>query len=364
MGTSNAAASRKRILGSLFLGACLGAVGAALVWQFYPGFWKEPPVGAHEVALQRRQELREDAQQQAARAARAAMQPVSVPTPCDREPLIPPGGARDGQASVEHPFPGGPRARAKVFLRQAQAAVAQGRPRDAEVALLAACRENDAASAKPTVPRARVLGMLGERYAVAAGAENAAMLREQLMARARDVLRLSAQAYAAALGPNASRSRQARQQLAALEQELVGAADGPRPGARRLHDEADPAQAASARPEPAARARGAPPAKAVAVRGGTSRPQPVRQPTVPDPGPQSADTGPPQDRFSPASDPELKQLAADLARLRAQAEAVSGDPEGLRRRAEAARARRDQCHDAACLREWYGKRRRELLAEF
>lgn len=315
VGTSSVAGSRKRILRDVLLGACLGAIGAALVWQFYPGFWKEPPVAAHEIAMQRR--AQEEAQQQAVRARLAAVRPVAPPATCDLEPLIPASGAQDGHASMEHPFPGGPRARAKVFLRQAETATARGRLRDAEVALLAACREHDAASAGPTVPLARVLGMLGERYADAARAQDSPVLREQLVARAGEVLALSAQAYAIALGPNASRSRLARQRLARLDQDLVAAADAPQPAAGRLGDEAAPA-----------------------------RPQPA------------------QDRGSVESGPELNQLASDLARLRAQAEAVSEDPAGFRRRAEVARAQREQCRDAACLREWYGKRRRQLLAEF
>jgi hypothetical protein len=69
-------------------------------------------------------------------------------------------------------------------------------------------------------------------------------------------------------------------------------------------------------------------------------------------------------RTALASDPELRQLASDLARLRAQAEAVSEDPVGFRQRAERALAQRDRCQDAACLRAWHAKRRRELLAEF
>lgn len=293
-----------------------------MVWQLYPGFWKEPPAAPQDIALQRR--AQEEAQQQAARAALAAAQPVTPPATCELDPLIPPAGAQDGRAPVEHPFPGGPRARAKVFVAQAQAALARGRPRDAEVALLAACRQHDVASARPTVPLARVLGMLGERYAAAARAEASPALREQLRERARHVLGLSAQAYAVALGPNASRSRQARQRLASLEQDLLAAAEAPQPGSDdRLQDEAAPARAAR-------------------------KPDPKRVPAV----------------ASLAADPELRQLASDLARLRAQAEAVSEDPAGFRQRAERAQSQRDQCQDAGCLRAWYAKRRRELLAEF
>jgi hypothetical protein len=345
VGTSSAAASRQRILRDLLLGAVLGGIGAALVWQLYPGFWKESPAAAQDLALQRR--AQEEAQQQAARAALAAARPVTPPATCELDPLIAPAGAQDGQASVEHPFPGGPRARAKVFVAQAEAALARGRPRDAEVALLAACREHDVASARPTVPLARVLAMLGERYAVAARAEASPALREQLQARARHVLGLSAQAYAVALGPNASRSRQARQRLASLEQDLVAGAQAPQPGSDdRLQDEAAPA------------------AKVASVRSGATAPRPARQQAAPGPAARKPDPEPVATVASLATDPELRQLASDLARLRAQAEAVSEDPAGFRQRAERARSRRDQCQDASCLRAWYAQRRRELLAEF
>lgn len=358
MGTPSATRINKQILRDLLTGACLAGICAALVLQFYPGFWKKPPVAAHEMALQRRQALQEG-QQQAARAAIAAVQPVGVQGPCEIEPLIPPSDPRDGHASVEHPSPGGPRAKAKVFLRQAEAAAARRRLRDAEVALLAACRENDAASAEATVPLARVLGMLGDRYVAAAGAVNSSVLREQLMARADHVFSLSAQAYGSALGLNASRSRQARHRLAMLEQELLAAADVPQPRADRLHDDAAPVK-----PKAAERSRKAPPSKTVSVRGGRTDPQTVGQWALPAQATQRPDPEQAEKRVSLESQADLGQLASNVVRLQAQAEAVSDDPAGFRRRAGVAQAERDRCQDAACAREWYAKRRRELLMEF
>lgn len=365
MQPASASPSRTRILRDLLMGACLGVIGIIVFWQLYPGFWKEPPLPPQQIALQHRQALQAEAQQQAARAMQAAVQPVAAPAACDLEPLITPGSAQDGRATTEHPFPGDARAKAKVFLRQAETAAAQGRPRDAEVALLAACRENDKASGRPTVPLARVLGKLGDRYVAAAGAEESPMLRGQLMARARHVVRLSAQAYATTLGPNASRSRMARERLASLEQELVAAADAPQARDQR----AQAAAAAPARAAPTQQVRAPPPARQLAARQETKPPPPpVRQQDRAEPAPQRTELPPgPQPapvRAGVANDPELRQLAADLARLRAQAQAVSEDPAGFSRRADIAQAQRDRCQDAACLREWYGKRRRELLAEF
>lgn len=330
-----------RILGYLLAGACLGAIGAALVWYLYPGFWKEPTGAGRAMALQQRQALQ--AQPQAGIAdLPAPAQVAAAASPCDLEPLIPPGRAPDGAASVEHPFPADARARAKVFVGAAKAASAQGRPRDAETALLAACRESARASARPTVPLARVLGMLGEAYAAAA--RDSAGGSEQLLARARHVLALSADAYATALGPNASRSRHARKRLAALDHEAMAAVeDGD-------SQEMGPLAASRARAQPARKA--APPAAGTVARRGTVPPAAGQEP-----GAHPA-------RAAVPADPELRQLASDLARLRAQVEAVSDDPEGFRRRAEAARAQQEQCGDAACLRRWYAARRQQLLAEF
>lgn len=306
------------ILRDLLLGVCLGGVCAAMVWRFYPGPWQEPEVTAVALAEQRREALQQQARQQAGAAAATVTAPPAAPgSACELEPMIPPGASGDGQAVLGHPFPADPRAKAEVFVRAAQAATAGHRPRDAEMALIAACRESERAAPGPTVPLARVLGMLGDRYAAAAAdPSHPALLREQILARARHVRALSAASYATALGPDASRTREARRRLADLDRDVMSAAsaDGPR--------------------EP-------PPASVPAVAA------PARE-TV---------------RVT-ESDPELGQLASDLARLRAQAEAVSDDIAGLARRAEIAQAQRDRCEDKACLRRWYEMRRRQLLAEF
>ena len=338
------AKSRWRPLKDFLLGTGLAGLGAALVWSFYPGFWKQPPAGALDIAMERREALqREMLAQQALATHQAPGAAVASGRGCDFEPLIPPSSAADGHARPEHPFPGGPRAKAKVFLRAANEAAARNRLRDAEVALIAACRQNELASARPTVPLARVLGQLGERYALAAKGEHSPELRESLAARARHVLTLSADTYATALGPNASRTRQARQRVLAVDPEALAAADVQLPQAKRVEAVTEERQARSRQPAPTR-------AKAVAGNASARREQPTAEPL-----PATA---------REQSDPALRQLAADLARLRAQAEAVSEDPAGFRRRAELARAQREQCSDSACLQEWYARRRRELLAEF
>lgn len=335
-----------RVLLDLALGAGLATIVAALVWHLYPGFWKDAPQGELQLALQRRVQLQA---QQAVRATRApSPRPEVAASRCGMQPLIPPGGSFDGQARLEHPFPAGPRARAKVFLRAAEAAEAQGRPRDAETALLAACRESERASPKPSVPLARVLATLGEHYADAA--RDLPQLREPLLARTRAAFMASVDIYAQALGPNASRTRQAQERLAALDADgtMVAAMHPTRPDTARAGPVvASPLRTREATPAPAASAARVR-SKARAHAGGAA---PEAQSPRPAPAPVAAG-------------PEFRQLASDLERLRAQAEAVSDDPSGLRMRADAARASKDRCQDAACLRGWYAQRRQELLAEF
>jgi hypothetical protein len=347
VGTTGVTASGKQILGELLVGLCFGAIAAALVWHFYPGFWNEPPASL-AIAIEPGQAPLAGTRRPAEQPVVALVRPQSAPVACDFEPLIPPNGGADGHASIEHPFPAGPRARAKVFLRAADAAAAQGRARDVEVALLAACRASDAASDRPTLPFARVLGLLGERYAAAAARTESQVLQEQLVSRARHVLALSAKTYDSALGPNAATSRRAWQRVTELEQDVLAASDLP------ASSDLLPRVRLAPAPQPQ-RVQATPAATAATIATARARPQPAQRLPRPEP---------PQQRPAPGSDPEIMQLAADLARLRAQAESVSDDRAGFRQRAAAAQAERAQCADAACLRRWYAKRRRELLAEF
>lgn len=316
---------RRATLRDLVLGLCLGGAAVAAVWSFYPGFWRQPAISEEQLAREQREAMLAEARKLQAKAAPPAAPPPSGP--CTFEPLIPAASARDGHARMEHPFPGGPREKAQVFLRAARKAAAEGRTRDAEVALIATCRMHAEAATKPSLPLATVLARLGAAYVAAATRERQPQLQEQYIARAREVLRASADIHDQALGPNAQRSVQARERAETLDAQ-VESADAP------------PAQeTVAARDE--VRSRVAP-----------ARPAPRTQAAEP------AAPAPLQ------SDPDLRRLDADLARLLAQAEAVSDDPAGVRRRAEQARAERARCADAACLRGWYAQRRSELLAEF
>lgn len=331
--TSVTASSKRRAtLKALVLGLCIGAIVVAAVWSFYPGFWKQPVVSQEQLAAQQREAMLVEVrrQQEAARSAAVASAPPP-PAACAFEPLIPAASARDGHARMEHPFPGGPREKAKVFLRAARTASAEGRTRDAELALIATCRMHAEAATKPSLPLADVLARLGAGYVAAAARERQPQLHDQFIARAREVLRLSADIHDQALGPNAQRSLQARERVDTLEPQLASA-DAPAPQVA-LSKDAVPVRATAA-----ARTTAPPPRKEART------PSPAAAP-VP-------------------SSPDLRQRDADLARLLAQAEAVSQDPAGVRQRSEQALARRAQCADPSCLRDWYARRREELLGEF
>lgn len=225
-----------------------------------------------------------------------------VTGPCSFDPVVPVAGERDGQFGLDAVAPD---LRPSAFLAVAREAAADGRRRDAEVALIAACRLASRLAPAPSVPVGDVLGQLGQHYGALAADGSLEGVRHELQARAHMLLEGSAQSYTAVLGANAAKSRTASQRLAALS----------RPDERVLEAPVQPAF------------------------------------EVADPQPE-------------AREADFAQLDHDLQRLQSQAAAVSGDRAGIERRAQQAQARRDACRDRTCLQRWYTQRRAELLAEF
>jgi hypothetical protein len=255
----------------------------------------------------------------------AAARPVAQPQPavvassCPGEALVPVGGARDGLFQLQPAL--SPDAKASALVTVAREAQQQGRVRDAEVALIAACHAAEREGGPRSAPLADVKAQLGQHYLDLGAREADAPRRLELHHRAESLWAQSADAYAASLGRNASKTRIAKQRLASLEQVVaanpatasMGAAGATSPATERA------ANAVANLPVPAL----------------------VR------------------------SDPELAQLESDIGRLQEQARRVSRDPAGLRRRESQALAQRDaRCQDKACLVRWYAQRRRQLLAEF
>jgi len=246
-----------------------------------------------------------------------ALATAAAPAACAFDPLLPRQGVQDGRFEVNAALATAADAPPSAFVAVAREATGEGRARDAEVALIVACRLAARSAPPPSVPISNVLGLLGQHYVSTAAGAQTDELRDALLARGRDLLDGSARGYTAVLGADSSRSRHATQRLAALQQ------------------------------------------REEAVRQAAVMEQ--RDGEIAGEESQGACTG--GRRFA-CDDADLQQVESDLQRLRAQVESVSRDPAGVRRRAAEAEARRDACADRGCVARWYAQRRSQLLDEF
>jgi hypothetical protein len=334
-------------------GVLLAALAILAAWKFYPQLWPSRDSPALAAAWQHHEARRAAAQEEEPAAAAVAQRAPAggVPRDCSFDPVLASAGPRDGRYAVRAALAVQRSGDPAPFLDVASEAAGQQRMRDGEVALIVACRLAARETGSPTVLLGDIQARLADHYTTAAGMAPAWGIPD-VWSRARSLVAASVDSYVAALGPQASKTRRAQARLAAFAEPAAQAQEGqdgtaaPAPSRATVFVADPPAAAAdaelqaSARPEEArareASARGHEPAQA-----SLPVPQLVRQ------------------------DPELQQLESDLRRLRAQAEAVSDDPAGLRRRSAQARAERDaRCRDKACLRAWYAQRRSALLAEF
>lgn len=240
---------------------------------------------------------------------------VPMQTACAFEPMLPANGTADGKFSLQAALANPQLPSSKSFLAVGREMAAAQRWRDAEVAMIAACRVATPSTGTRSVRVANAEMKLGELYAARATRRDTS---DPVFARAQDLLRSSATTYVEVLGKDASISRIAQQRADGLAK----AARGP------MFAGEDPA----------------------AVR------RPVDT-TIMGSGPMAAA---PMAR----DNADIGQLQGDISRLYAQARTVTRDPAGFRQRDAAAQAQRDACKDESCLRRWYAERRRQLLAEF
>jgi hypothetical protein len=248
------------------------------------------------------------------------VQSVSLARTCPSQALAAPQGPADGRFALESALASADHVDPAAYVTVAREAAQQGRVRDAEVALLAACHLAERASGSQSVALADLKSRIAQQYAALAASQPAGA-REGLLQRASALLSETAITYAATLGRDAPRTRSAEQQLASLR---------------------DPATLQRARAELRNDTR---------VMGAAPRAAPE---------PASA----PASRLI-STDPELAQMERDMERLRAQASSVTRDPGGMHRRDSQALAQRDAaCQDKACLLRWYAQRRSQLLDEF
>ncbi len=256
----------------------------------------------------------------------AAPAVVAAASTCPAQPIIDARGEGDGLFLLQAALAAKTPTDAAAFVTVAREAAAQGRMRDAEVAWIAACHVAERSAGAQSAPVADMKSHMGQHYVMLAAQERTDAARDGLLQRASTLFSESAQAYATALGTNASRTRQAQQRLASVRE----------PATLR----------AALRQQP-----GNPAATMGAARSSSAD---IPRPRTPG-----------NVHGLIRSDPELSQLESDLQRLRSQASRVARDPRGMRARDAWAQAQRDnQCQDRGCLVRWYAQRRQQLLNEF
>lgn len=257
----------------------------------------------------------------------AAPAAVAAASTCPAQPILQARGDGDGQFQLQAALSAKAPTDAAAFVSVAREAASQGRMRDAEVAWIAACHVAERSSGAQSAPVADMKSHMGQHYVTLAAQERTDAARDGLLQRASTLFSESAQAFASALGRNASRTRMAERRLASVrEPATLRAALRQPPGDPTATMGAARASSADipGRPNVAGNAH-------VLIR----------------------------------SDPELSQMESDLQRLRSQASRVARDPRGMRARDAWALAQRDsQCQDRGCLVRWYAQRRQQLLNEF
>lgn len=250
---------------------------------------------------------------------------------CPSQPLAQAAGGQDGQFVLEAALASRSHADPSAFVAVAREAAEEGRVRDTEVALIAACHVAERASGGASAPVADLKSQLAQQYVAQAAHESSDEVRDRLLQRASALFGESASAYAAALGKNASKTRMAQQRQASLA-------------------------------DPAARAL------AIAPKPRAITPSPivgVPPPPAPDTSRSGAARSSSLAERPPLRSEDLRQVDQDLERLYNQARAVSRDPAGMQRRHQQALAQRSACRgDEGCLRNWYAQRKRQLFDEF
>ena len=291
----------------------LAAAGLAL-WAYLAWVQPAPPVAAPATAVLVTAESVAPPLESTAAAAPASV--AAAPASCAFDPVLDSSGERDGKFMLASALVLHRSADAAPFLAVADEAAREGKVRDAEVALIAACRIASQAGAA-SAPVADVQTRLAHHYAEAARRQQDGPVRTALLERAEALLGETVHAYAAALGREASKTRMAQRRLASLR---------------------EPA------PVVASRSESPVPSAPDTSRLGAARASLTEQ--------------------APLRGQDTREVDQDLARLYAQARAVTRDPDGMQRRHQQALAQRSACADEACVRSWYAQRRKQLFEEF
>ena len=292
---------------------------------------------------------------------------------CPAQPFIGVASQKDGQFPFQSDLAGLTATEIGSFIVIGKESASAGRPRDAETALLMACRLADKLKGTGSVESADAKYQLGWHYAALAHQstfESAAKARDELLARAQLLYSDSLNTYQARFGEAHEKSRFAAEGLASVRQTLaqaqtVSLLSEPRAsGVARKASE--PVKSAVSSQSAAASAPRSTPRKTELAKAAP----PSRQ--APNPTAQAARMAPSFDcrraRSVPekmiCSDAELARLDRELGRVFARARNATSDRAAFRRQQDHEWLRREAtCRDRDCLLRWYEARREQLIRE-
>jgi hypothetical protein len=304
-----------RAVGIFISGAALGAAGGG--WAVYENA---------------------DALQEAARPRQAALEPMRQEAPCPGAMTLPASANDDASFQLIDANAGHKPSDVHAFIRIGKEAAASGRPRDAELAFIMACRVASRPGTDPVL-------LADAKYQLARHFDESAAGRDpgfakDLRRRARVLYGDSVRIYAVRLGDRHEKTNFASNALANLDTPAASEMQPPVVASARANDTRISGAAAAPTPAPAAT-----PAQ---------RPRP------------SFDCTKAHSRTEKliCSDAQLSQLDRELGKLFAQAKAGASNPADFRRRSDAQwKMREEQCTNRECLLAWYAQRRTQLLGE-
>lgn len=280
---------------------------------------------------------------------------------CPMEPAAIITGDKDGRYQMPVELSGYAATEPHVFVAMGNEAATAGRPHDAEIALLMACRVADKFKGAGSVAAADARYELARYYTnLADAADKNAPNCGELLRRAELMYSDSHQLYRATYGADHEKSKQAAQGLAAVQQTLMAQAGIPAaPAAAPVV----PPMASAHSPEPNALMRED---AAIPAAGVIAKPQarPVQRERLSQkkvvakqvgPGPACASARTTAERLI-CSDAELARLDREVSYLRARAR-NAGKYEAEWRRREA------MCRDRACMLQVISNKRSQLMAD-
>ena len=335
-------------VGFFAAGLAIGAVATATI-----------VLGPYSPAARNRMPAQPGASQAAAVAFRGAE--------CPLEPAAIITGAEDGRYRMPAELSGYATTDPNVFVAMGNEAAAAGRPHDAEIAYLMACRVADRFKGAGSVFAADARYELARHYGnLANTADKGAPNCGELLRRAELMYSDSHQLYRASYGAGHEKSRQAAQGLAGVRQTLVAQAGIPAaspaapPGVPPIAAAPQPEagvvmrESPAIRPAPGATAR--PQARPVHVEKARERsPQKKVAARQARPGPACATARTTAERLI-CSDAELARLDREVSYLQARAR-------NARKYEDEWRRREALCRDRACLLQVIANKRSQLMAD-